>query len=203
MRNICTLCVVCVALAGVVASAATEVETLMALWGRDMTVEQLWRALDPSALAGMSPRMRATKVTWGEPLGPATAARHEVQVSPLSSGAALSSLPDISYVFSPGEVDIYADVAGYGGYSKITSPRSYAVPYIWVRARLCWNGTTIDQAERGRYNAYYVAAGGNYTITGPGDYQCVAYHYIQFPTGYSPAEVYGITYSDVYHLIYW
>jgi hypothetical protein len=49
---------------GILALGSTMDKVLDALWGKDMTVEEFIRATEPGLLAGMSERMRHTKVTW-------------------------------------------------------------------------------------------------------------------------------------------
>ena len=64
--------VVLIALAAISAAglAQTLDPALNALWGSDITAGELMAATDPAALAGMSERMRDTKVTWASGPGP-------------------------------------------------------------------------------------------------------------------------------------
>jgi hypothetical protein len=162
--------------AGSVAAGATYLERLSAVWGRDMTVGQFLRAVDPETLPLTTARMRETKVTWGSPDGTAALASRANKL--------LSDLPSITVLYDIDEMTVYGYVVSYGALTKVTSPWHYCLPYMWLRVRLLYNGSTLAQRIVQKTNVWQVSIDTNCNMPGPGTYQSVSYHYVEFPPGY-------------------
>jgi hypothetical protein len=182
---------------GVIAIGATYREKLDAVWGKDMTVEQFLRAVEPELLGSTTARMRATKVTWCRSAGSAVTAHYVgpvVASDSLSAGelGILASQPAISWDYENNGIQCYGYVVSYGAKTTITSPWHYCVPYMWLRARLLYDGRTVGSRIVEKNNVWRVSIASSYDMTGPGIYQCISYHYIQFPAGYDLPDIYFI-----------
>ncbi len=205
LRRLLPLVVCALVVAGTATAGATYLEKLGAVWGRDMTVGQFLRAVDPDSLASTTARMRAAKVTW---VGPGDAMVTARYAGPL---AASTSAREAGVRLLAGMPDIYVDcdnngvwfpveepyVVRYAALTTVTSPWHYQVPYMWLKARLLFNGMTLHQKTVSKSNVWRVTAASSCELRGAGDYCCVSYHYVEFPAGYDPATYYEVKISPI------
>jgi hypothetical protein len=98
----------------------------------------------------------------------------------------------ISWEYVNDGVYAVGDMMHYGAATRITSPWHYAVPYMWLKVRLLYGGSTLDQRVVSRHNTWKVETYSAFRMPGPGEYQSISYHYIEFPSGYDPQTVYYI-----------
>jgi hypothetical protein len=204
LRRVVVMVLCVVVIAGTVAAGATYMQKLGAAWGRNMTVEQFLSAVDPDMLASTTAKMRATVVTWAGPAGTTIRASHladSLSASSQGQGAQLlASLPAITVDYTNNGVWFPQEqpyTVRYAALTTVTRPSHYRVPYMSLEAKLLFDGSTLHQTTVARSNVWQVTAAAGCGIRGPGDYCCVSYHYVEYPSGYSPETSYVVLVSPI------
>lgn len=195
--------VICaVTLMGVVATGATHLEKLAAVWGRDMTVGQFLRAVDPDTLASTTAKIRATKVTWIGPGEATMTARYAGSGSASAPSekagtSLLATLPDIYLNCENRGVWFDGYTVHYGALTEVTSPYHQRMPYMWLKVRLLLNGSPLHQKIVDKTSVYLLQTFPYCGLPGVGDYCCVSYHYVEFPAGYDLATYWEVKISPI------
>ena len=176
---------------GAIAEASSET-AIERLWGKDITVREFLLAVRPQLLSEIPVDAWNIKVQWGvsgttaEWIG-ATEVEEKAEDSVRSVG-------DI-YVSHDNVFDVWGKTVDFGASSTVIWPPFMRMDMMSVFASLLEDGAIIDTVGDTDYDVWRVSVLDSHRVDGGARYKNMSYHYVDYPTGYSPPSAFVVLYS--------